>query len=302
MTRSLDDLIVLSRRGELSPAEARRLDVYLAASDDARLIHDIGSDYDGMHTDRSADAALLERVGRRVIERHARGSAPSPSRWRTAAVVGLGAILASTTAAAFGVYYLRPPSSAGAPATQRAAEQAQKVAAIASARSVELLPSPEVSPSAWVAPPDVPGRDRDEPSTRSPAPTTSTRPASGDARSLFSRANAERKAGNVGNALVAYAELRQRFPESPEALLSRVLCGRLLLARGDAESAAAEFAAYLAGSPNGTLAEEALHGRAQALRSLGRASEENETWRLLLERFPKSIHVKTARERLQRDP
>jgi hypothetical protein len=51
----------------------------------------------------------------------------------------------------------------------------------------------------------------------------------------------------------------------------------------------------------GALAEEALHGKAQALRSLGRASEENETWQLLLERFPKSIHAKTARERLQRD-
>jgi TolA-binding protein len=80
-----------------------------------------------------------------------------------------------------------------------------------------------------------------------------------------------------------------------------VLCGRLLLARGDAAGAASEFAGYFAESPNGTLAEEALHGKAQALSSLGRASEENETWRLFLERFPKSIHAKTARERLQRD-
>jgi TolA-binding protein len=300
VTRSLDDLIVLARRGELSPAEARRLDVYLAASDDARLIHDIGSDYDGMHTDRSGDVALLDRVGRRVIERHSRGSGRAPSRFRAAALVALGALLASATAAALGAYYLRPPPRIGAPTIQRGLDE-QKAPAIASAHAAELPPAPAVSASSRVAPAGVLDRDRDETSMRPSAPATSARPELGDARALFSRANAERRAGNVADALVTYAELRQRYPASPEALLSRVLCGRLLLARGDAENAAAEFAAYLAQSPSGALAEEALHGKAQALRSLGRASEENETWQLLLERFPKSIHAKTARERLQRD-
>jgi TolA-binding protein len=254
-----------------------------------------------MHTDRSGDAALLDRVGRRVIERHSRDSARAPSRFRAAALVALGALLASATAAAFGAYSLRPPPTIGAPTMKRGPDQAQKAAAIASARAAELPPAPAVSASSRVAPSGVLDRDRDEPSTRPSAPATSTRPESRDARALFSRANAERKADNVADALVTYAELRQRYPASPEALLSRVLCGRLLLARGEAENAAAEFAAYLAQSPSGALAEEALHGKAQALRSLGRASEENETWRLLLERFPKSIHAKTARERLQRD-
>ena len=122
-----------------------------------------------------------------------------------------------------------------------------------------------------------------------------------DARELFSRANGERKAGKVDEALLSYAELRRSFPGSQEATLSHVLSGRLLFGRGDTSRAAAEFAAYLARNPNGTLAEEALHGKAEALRALGRNEEERRTWERLLERFPGSIHAATARERLSRD-
>lgn len=305
MTRSLDDLIALARRGELSPAEARRLEVYLGASGDARLISDIGSDYDGMVTARPGDDALLERVGRRVIERRAPGSRHSHGRWRAPALIGLGALLASTAAAAVVAFHLGSASTSrvgGIPTMREAPEPAPKQAPAAkSDRPVELPPAPHVKAPAPVAPADERERARDEPSTQSPASRASAPAGSDDARALFSRANAERRAGKVADALVTYAELRRRFPASSEALLSRVLCGRLLLARAEADAAAAEFAAYLAQSPKGTLAEEALHGRAQALRALGRTSEEREAWRVLLERFPKSIHARTARERLQRD-
>jgi TolA-binding protein len=305
MTRSTDDLIALARRGELSPAEARRLAVYLGASDDARLIHDIGADYDRMQTVRPDDEALLERVGLRLIERHARGSRRSPSRWRAPALIGLGALLASAAAAAVGVFQVGSATSAvvgWASSAQRAPESApQKATAAASEGQAEVSTAPEVKRPERVAPTDVGAPVPDATSMRSPAATASIPSESSDARALFSRANSERKAGRVAEALVTYAELRRRFPTSSEALLSRVLCGRLLLARGDDRAAAAEFAAYLAASPNGTLAEEALHGRAQALHSLGRTSDEHEMWRVLLERFPKSIHAKTARERLQRD-
>src|SRR5689334_24961176 len=70
--RFSEDLSALARRGALSEVESRRLDVYLNASEDARLVHDIGIDYDRMPTDEPGDEALLARVSTQALERRSR--------------------------------------------------------------------------------------------------------------------------------------------------------------------------------------------------------------------------------------
>jgi TolA-binding protein len=300
VTRDLHDLSVLSRRGAVSPAEQRRLDVYLNTSENARLVHTLGCDYDRMQTQRPGDQALLERVRKQAVVR-ALPASHARRRWRAPALIALAILISGGAAAMVGNFAGRigaplGPGRVSVPA--RGALPALKSAAEAATGRVLGLP---VAPSASAA--------ADDPDPRSKAlraqlshPNSAAVAPDGDASVLFSRANALRKSGNVSGALVAYAELRELHPASPEAKLSRVLSGRLLLARGEAERAADEFGAYLASNPRGTLAEEALVGKAQALRSLGRGVEERRTWELLLARFPSSIHASTARTRLSRDP
>jgi TolA-binding protein len=97
-----------------------------------------------------------------------------------------------------------------------------------------------------------------------------------------------------------YLELQQRYPKSPEAHVSRVSLGRLYLNRLGAPAAAlAEFEASLRGSADGTLAQEALAGRALALQRLGRVAEERKAWEQLLRRFPDSVQADRAKARLE---
>jgi TolA-binding protein len=304
MHRSVDDLSVLSRRKELSVAEERRFEVYLGASDDARLFHEIGGDYDRMPVALPGDAALLARVRSRVAERHARHTAREKGRHRVPLLMAFGVLATAVAAAAAGILG-HVARSAGDDATPNVAAKPLPSAPAALekrvfARDREPAATPGAAAEATRSQPDARG-GRSEPATRAipSAETPSLAPL--DARALFSRANAERKAGNVGEALLSYEELRRAFPDSPEASLSHVVSGRLLIARGNAERAANQFGAYLARNPNGTLAEEALHGKAEALRALGRSAEERRTWELLLQRFPSSIHAATARERISRD-
>jgi tetratricopeptide (TPR) repeat protein len=135
---------------------------------------------------------------------------------------------------------------------------------------------------------------------RAPAGTASF--PGDDAPSLFAAANAERKLGDVAGALRSYADLERRFPNTAEARLSHVLVARLLLRRGDFAGSLAHFDSYLAVDRNGTLVEEVLQGRAQALRALGRTTEERQALRELLERFPNSIQARAAKERLAPPP
>jgi len=116
---------------------------------------------------------------------------------------------------------------------------------------------------------------------------------------LFASANEARRRGDSVQAVKLYRQLQQQFPGTREETTSRVLLGRLLLDRGeDPAQSLALFARYLSESPNGTLAEEARLGRAQALTRLGRTQEERLAWQELLSSHPKSIHAERARKRL----
>jgi outer membrane protein assembly factor BamD (BamD/ComL family) len=121
-------------------------------------------------------------------------------------------------------------------------------------------------------------------------------PVEPTAASLLQGANAARSRGQIEQAASLLRELQQRFPGSPEATLSHVSLGKLLMLRGSSEAALREFSTYL--TRGGPLEEEALVGRAQALGAMGRLGEERGTWEALLTRFPNSVYAPRARERL----
>lgn len=116
------------------------------------------------------------------------------------------------------------------------------------------------------------------------------------ASELFSAANQLRLRGQDGQAISAYHRLQQAFPQSGEATLSFATLGALLLQRGDARGALAQFDGYVA--RGGPVLEEALAGRARALGQLGDRTGEAQAWRTLLDRFPSSVHAARARARL----
>ncbi|MBN1770551.1 MAG: hypothetical protein JXB32_04760 [Deltaproteobacteria bacterium] len=154
---------------------------------------------------------------------------------------------------------------------------------------------PETPPEAAPVGPTVPSGHH---AARSPPPSA---PAPGEtAQTLLVRANAARRVGDIEAATRAYDELARRFPGSREEVLSRATYGKLLLeVLGQPQRALGLFEAYLAAAPDGTLAEEALVGRAVALGRLGRAARERAAWEELLVCFPESAHAERARARLE---
>jgi TolA-binding protein len=129
---------------------------------------------------------------------------------------------------------------------------------------------------------------------RAPVPTP---PDPHEAATLFSQANEARRRGDLDRAVAMYRDLERRFPDAEEAKVARATVGRLLLERGDAESALDRFDAYLSKS-RGVLTEDAMVGRAESLRRLGRARDEAAAWNALLAKYPESAHASRARARL----
>ena len=129
---------------------------------------------------------------------------------------------------------------------------------------------------------------------RAPVPTP---PDPREAATLFSQANEARRRGDLDRAVTLYRDLERRFPDADEAKVARATVGRLLLERGDAESALDRFDAYLSKS-RGVLTEDAMVGRAESLRRLGRARDEAAAWNALLAKYPDSAHASRARARL----
>jgi TolA-binding protein len=119
------------------------------------------------------------------------------------------------------------------------------------------------------------------------------------ARQLLADGTAARARGERAVAVGIFWQLQSRYPSSPEAEVSLISSGQLLLDRGDFAGALAAFGAYRERSPAGSLAEEALDGLARAYAGLSRFDEERRTWRELMDRFPRSAYSPRARARLQ---
>jgi tetratricopeptide (TPR) repeat protein len=130
------------------------------------------------------------------------------------------------------------------------------------------------------------------------AAEAATKEAVPTAADLFAAANAARRGRDLRGAVDRYLALERRFPDSEEALVALVSAGDILSRLGEPDAALRAFDRYLVRRPEGSLAPEALFGRAGALRKLGREADEAAAWRRLLRAFPGSLYEAAGRHRL----
>jgi TolA-binding protein len=306
---NVEDLIALARRHELSEPEVRRLQMVLKTSESARALHEVGASFDKAPTTRPGDDELLTRVTARMKQGLAAkptfDGRKRPQRWLIGTLALLATAAAAAAASVVGVALLAPgehPSQALTPGPGSAGEE-QPSTPTAAPTTAHNGPSEHARSNvpAKVRVEQVTGSAPVEPASSSATRRSGQRLASAQtAQGVFKAGNAARKSGKPDSALATYRQLQQAFPKSAEARLSYVLSGQLLLAMGKAQAALPQFDTYLRSGAPGGLAEEALWGKAQALSRLGRAGEERQVWRTLLQRFPKSVYAATARQRLER--
>jgi TolA-binding protein len=292
------DLVVRARRGALSAPEREALEQALATSATVRAAYEAGSALDRVTRVRAGDEALLERAIQGALAQNL----PMRRRRlpRVAALFAATLALASAAAATRQVLVWRSHARlAEAPSVARVEPAAPNRTAAPrapspAARSAEP-PLPEVTaptPPRSTARPDTPlsPSRADTVIVAEPAPPLT-------AASLFRDAGAARREGDLARARSLYAELERSFPTSDEARVSRVSLGKLYLSAGNAREAEASFAQYLRSGAT-ALREEALVGRADALMTLGRSSEELTARNELVRRYPASVYANRARERI----
>jgi hypothetical protein len=116
------------------------------------------------------------------------------------------------------------------------------------------------------------------------------------AGALLRLAREQRSAGQSAAALATYARLRRTHAGSPEANTVLVPMGKLQLRVGQASKALDSFNRYL--QSGGPLAPEALGGKIEALRALGRHSSERAAIETYLSRYPQGFAAPRLRARL----
>jgi TolA-binding protein len=290
--RCPDDLVVRGQREHLTEIERHALVAHLGQCAECRAAAALTALFDAVPDTQPGDADLIARVADKALR------APNRiSRWRGLRVAAMlaFAVLTCGAATAAWVAYRQPATDRG---------MREPVPPAPSVRAPLAAPSgPPAGPGLPIAADEAPVLPEPQRKHRSPVsaapgltPTVPTQPS---AASLFAEANAVRRSGDIGKAIGLYQSLRQRFPESSQALLSAVSVGDLLLGTGDAAGAILAYSAYLRGSPSGSLTEEALFGRARGLRLLGRSGEERQTWEEILRRFPRSAYQPAASRRLR---
>jgi TolA-binding protein len=275
-----DNLLVRLRRGTLTAEEHERLDSHLAQCASCRLTLAVGQDFDAALDTSAGDDLIAARIARGAGRREPGMRGRRARRLSSVAIAAIGvAAGAGLAAAAIGGWRLR----------------------------TERVQSPQVVPAKLSAPAPAPPTVQAEP-IEPAAPTLETPVEQHDAlpptapplsaAELFAKANASRSEGQGRRALSLYSELQRRYPGSAEADVSHVSLGRVMLDLGQFSGALTEFNRYLSRKPGGSLAQEALFGKASALARLGRTDEERRTWETLLAQFPKSVYRDRASERL----
>jgi TolA-binding protein len=290
-------LAIRARHGSLNEKERDALAQALATSATVRTAYELGTDLDLLSRVQAGDEALIQRALAATL-----ATRPAERTRRASLGVGLIAatfVVASAAAAAHGVLardgafntgVAHPPAAAQRvgplPPVRPTPGAALATTAERSAASAEPVPAP-------AEPPAAPRRARENASP----PPASVDAAPATAASIFREASAARRASELARAQSLYLELQARFPESREASVARVSLGKLLLSGGQAREAEAAFAGYLR-SGAGDLREEALDGRADALRALGRTADERNVRQELVNRYPSSVYASRARERI----
>jgi TolA-binding protein len=281
-----ENLSVLSRRAGLSAADQRRFELALASSEGLRCLHELGTNFDGLETSLSQDEMLLRRIALRARQRSRGGHDGWHLRRVAAWYAGLAALLGSLGAVAgfWGARALGPSAPTEVAALPESATPVPQHRAGSTSALVASAASP--APSGVAAPTERRVASVD-PSGEPPGPGE-----------LFRSANRARKQADPARAIEIYHQLEAQYPDSPEALLSHVLIGRMQLGRGENEGALRHFSVYLDTARAGPLAEEAMQGKAEALHRLRRFGEERAVWTELLRAFPNSIYAASGRERL----
>ncbi|MEZ4382609.1 MAG: hypothetical protein R3A79_14825 [Nannocystaceae bacterium] len=125
-----------------------------------------------------------------------------------------------------------------------------------------------------------------------------SRPSS-DPRTLLAEAQALRGAGDYRGAARAYRRLIREHGDTSLARTAQVSLGQLYLGPlGAPAKAQRAFDAYLRGAPAGAMAEEALHGKIDALRRQGKDSAADAASAEFLRRFPRSSYAAGIRRQL----
>jgi TolA-binding protein len=293
-----DDLVVRGQRQELSDFERRALLAHLGQCASCRAASALTALFDAIPETQPGDDDLITRVRDKATRMPRR-----VSRWvgLRAAAVAVLAVLSGGVATAAWIAHKRAVD----PMREAPAPKQQARLSFSRARSVPPAVPP---PIPVVQEPPTGALDRQEGTAAGPprrhresSRTADLAPpiAEPTPASLFAHANAVRRSGNVRKAIGLYQTLRERYPDSSQALLSAVSMGDLLLGEGDPTDAIAAYGAYLRGSPKGSLTEEALFGRARGFALLGRGAEERQTWEDLLRRFPHSAYQLAASRRLK---
>jgi TolA-binding protein len=310
-----EDLLALERRRDLTDHERRRLGMCLAASDALRTLRQLDQDLEAVQPNPADEARIVEQCVTSARRRFtARRHTPRGVRRRVRAVLASAPLLLVAFGAAAALYHWVPPlvaprqqpsdaSAAPVKAPERRGAgvrtEHEKVSTVAAPSASVSAASPALAPMAeheGTAAVRVPRSNvQTEPSAATSAPVLAS---STSAAGVFSAANAARRAGDTRRAIALYSQLQTEYPQSDEALVSYVLMARLELSRGAPAVALRQFDAYLARSAAGSLSQEALQGKAQALSSLGRKEEAAATWRRLLREFPNSVYAQSAREHL----
>jgi TolA-binding protein len=324
---SVDDLLVLARRGDLSTADRQRLRDALASSPETRLLYEAGQAFDMEAPVLAGDDERIEEIERQVQKRLRANSSRNVRRARRFVQAGLAAMLvAGVAVGAVEVARTRAPKNtpterapvgpAESPAGLQVPEGVPSKAApslvepttvlplvAASAAPAPASPAPAVRPQAGIGAEEprggapavrvAPDDGLDEALAQPDAPAA----AQLSAHDLFVAANAARVRGDVAEAVGQLQMLEQRFPASNEAKTAHLTLGMLHLQKGEAESALQEFRRSEALGAGATM-PEALWGESQALRALGRTTDERAVLKNLLRDFPHSAYAGAASKRL----
>ncbi len=140
---------------------------------------------------------------------------------------------------------------------------------------------------------DPPGESTTDPERRRPT---------SDPRELLSQAQRLRGSGDFRGAARAYRRLIRDHRDTSLAVTAQASLGQLYLGPLKSPSRALRaFRAYLRAAPRGAMAEEALRGEIDALRSLGQDKAARRSSSDFLRRFPRSGHAEGIRRDLEAD-